>query len=86
MDEHRRAGARRHRRAQRVALWVPVGVFAATLALLATVFVAITVLSVLPHADVDPIRVGQTRAESERVLPPVEIMEAPRLAAHTTGC
>lgn len=83
VDERRYTGARRHERAHRAALWVPVGVVAATLALLAAVFVAVTVLSVLPRADVDRIRVGQARAEAERILPPVEMLDAPRDALPT---
>ncbi|HEU5126570.1 MAG TPA: histidine kinase [Glycomyces sp.] len=70
---------RRNRRATRRAWLVPAAMILAIALVSAGYFVHGTVASVLPPERFAAIEVGDTRAEAERVLPPMEMFDAPRL-------
>ncbi len=70
---------RRNRRATRRAWLVPAAMILVIALVSAGYFVYGTVVSVLPPERFAAVEVGDSRAEAERVLPPMEMFDAPRL-------
>lgn len=68
---------RRRRSAGRAAFRAPLAMVAGAVAVALAAFVAVTVGSVLPSERADLVVVGQSRAEAEEILPPVEMPEPP---------
>jgi signal transduction histidine kinase len=68
---------RRHRLATRLAWMVPTAGFVISVLVVVGYFVYNNVWSVLPPERFAAIEVGDTREEAERVLPPVNMLDAP---------
>lgn len=78
VSRSRRAAAEHARRAGRLAWAVPLGLAGAAVLVTVAGYVALAVVSVLPPDRFAEIEVGMSQDAAERVLPAVEMIEAPR--------